>query len=157
MRARLGSFTQKNVLNPPPKAPKPANPVIGDGSWHTILYTPKICQTYEIVAQLEGNANAMLLAFASTSESQTTDPKTDKKSALTRMIDNVGNFVQKLFGIANTKINVTQSYSDWLNDRIRIKWVEDDDSYSLQVKAASGHIYYAITQLWGADFITGSN
>lgn len=157
MRARRGSFTQKNVLDSPPKQPNVLNPVNGNNSWHTILYTSKICQAYEVVAQLVGDNQAMLVACASTSASPVTDKNTDKQSLFSRIIDVVGNFVKKLFRTSNTKINITQSYSDWLSDRIQIKWVENYNSYSLQVKARDGHIYYSITQLWGADFITENN
>jgi hypothetical protein len=156
MRARRGSFTQTNVLDSPPKQPHVANPVIADDSWHTILYTSKICQAYEVVAQLVGDNQAMLVAFASTSQSPVTDKNTDEQSLFSRITNAVGNFVKKLFAISNTKINVTQSYSDWLSDRIRIKWVENYNSYSLQMKAGEGEIYYSITQLWDTDFITGN-
>jgi hypothetical protein len=153
MNGRRGNFTQSDVSNPPSHIPKETSPAVADNSWKTILYTRKVCQAFEIVAQLEGSNQSMLVAFATTSESANTDRNTDKQSIFSSVINSVGTFVKKIFGISNTKIRVTQSYSDWLKDSIKIKWVENYNSYSLQVKAESGNIYYAITQLWGADFM----
>jgi hypothetical protein len=156
MRARRGNFTQKDVLGQPPRPPHVSSPVTADNNWHTILYTSKICQAYEVVAQLDGDCQAMVVALVSTSQSPVTDKNTDKQSLVSRIVDSVANFVKRLLNISNTKIKITQSYSDWLSDKVRMKWVENYNSYSLQVKANSGHIYYSITQLWGPDFTTGS-
>lgn len=147
-----GTFTQDDVSNPPSGPPRITNPIACNGSWHTILYTRKICQAYEIVAQLDGDGKSMLVAVASTSEST----NTVGEKWLGRVKNKVAYLFTKLFGISNNKVRATQSYSDWLTGRIAIKWVENDSSYSLQVKSKSGKIYYAITQLWGDNFIPGN-
>jgi hypothetical protein len=158
LRGRQGNFTQANVDAPPhPKKttplPVPPNPLSCDGTWQTILYTKKICQAYEIVAQLDGMSKSVLVAIASTSESAVIDKNTDKRFFLTKIVDPVANLVKRLFNITNTKVNKTQCYSDWLSGRIKIKWVENYNSYSLQVKADVGDVYYSITQLWGDNYI----
>jgi hypothetical protein len=155
IQARQGSFTQANADPPlqPKKGEVKPSPLACDGTWQTILYTKKICQAYEVVAQLTGDNQAMFVACVSTSQSPVTDKNTDKQSVFSKITEAVGNFIKKLFNISSTKIKITQSYSDWLSDRIRMRWVENYNSYSLQVMASSGDVYYSITQLWGNNYV----
>jgi hypothetical protein len=156
MKTRRGSFTQTNVLKAPANDPADPNDI-----WQTILHTAKDCQAYEIVAQLEdgvtnpkfASTKCMLVAYASTSQSPVTNENEERQSDIELLWDKLETYVKGIFGITNHKIKVIQSYSAWGKNRIRLKWVENYDSYSLQVKADTGKVYYAITQLWGPDFI----
>lgn len=160
-KRRSGIFSQVDVAGAPKPSDTSSSPLTGNGSWQTILHTAKICQAYEVVAQLytagrnhspsSETTDSMLIAHVLTSASVITDP--GRISVFTRVVDWVAKVFKKVFGISHTKIRFVQAYSDWLNNRIKIKWVEGKDSYSLQIKAQSGKIYYSVTCLWDKEFV----
>lgn len=157
----FGVFSQADVAGAPSPSQAVQSPLTGDGTWQTILHTSKICQAYQIVAQLDTSYNdqnpaddttdSMLMAYALTSASAVKD--LNSVSVITRMVNSVANLFKKAFGISNTKIQYAQAYSDWLNNKIKIKWVEDGDSYYLQMRAETGKIYYSITCLWDKGYV----